>query len=84
MEEVEYVAEVVENAASAVEKLSEEMVQKIPDNHDKLKRTALLVERISKATAQDAQLTLNILHKVYLYSCTLVRGIINLFMLVRC
>ncbi|KAI9177670.1 hypothetical protein LWI28_017936 [Acer negundo] len=64
VEEVEKIAEVVEKVASAAEKLSEEVADAVPDNHPKVKDTALFVERFSKATADDAQLSLNFIHKV--------------------
>ncbi|KAK1568085.1 hypothetical protein Q3G72_020393 [Acer saccharum] len=64
VEEVEKIAEVVEKVASAAEKLSEEVADAVPDNHPKVKDTALFVESFSKATADDAQLTLNFIHKV--------------------
>ncbi|KAL5854997.1 hypothetical protein ACOSQ3_004830 [Xanthoceras sorbifolium] len=62
--EAEMVAEEIEKIAEATEKLSEEAADKIPENHQKLKDTALFIQRLSKATAHDAQLTLNIFHKV--------------------
>ncbi|KAK3185102.1 hypothetical protein Dsin_032388 [Dipteronia sinensis] len=67
VEEVEKIAEVVEKVASAAEKLSEEVADAVPDNHPKVKDTALFVERFSKATANDAQLTLNVIHKVLFF-----------------
>lgn len=65
-EEVESVAEVVEKVAIKAEKVSSEVANVLPDN-GKLKETALIVEHISKIAAQDAQLTLDIIHKVYIY-----------------
>lgn len=65
-EEVESVAEVVEKVAIKAEKMSSEVANKLPEN-GKLKETALIVEHISKEAAQDAQLTLDIIHKVYIY-----------------
>ncbi|XP_024933501.3 uncharacterized protein LOC107427618 isoform X1 [Ziziphus jujuba] len=62
-EEVESVAEVVEKVAIKAEKVSSEVANVLPDN-GKLKETALIVEHISKIAAQDAQLTLDIIHKV--------------------
>ncbi|XP_002522600.2 uncharacterized protein LOC8266813 [Ricinus communis] len=63
LEEVETVAAVVGKAAMAAEKFSAEEAEKLPDN-GKLKKAALLVEGISKATAHDAQLTKDFIHKV--------------------
>uniref|UniRef100_A0A2C9VJV4 Uncharacterized protein n=1 Tax=Manihot esculenta TaxID=3983 RepID=A0A2C9VJV4_MANES len=45
------------------EKISAEAAEKLPEN-GKLKETALLIERVSKATAHDAQLPRDFIHKV--------------------
>lgn len=66
VEEIENVAEVVEKVATVSEKVSTEMANKLHD-HTKLQEAALLVERVSKATAQDAKLTINFIHKVTLF-----------------
>ncbi|KAJ0078021.1 hypothetical protein Patl1_37165 [Pistacia atlantica] len=60
VEGIENVAEVVEKVA---DKVSTQMADKLHD-HTKLQEAALLVERVSKATAQDAELTINFIHKV--------------------
>ncbi|KAJ0011089.1 hypothetical protein Pint_33396 [Pistacia integerrima] len=60
VEGIENVAEVVEKVA---DKVSTQMADKLHDN-TKLQEAALLVERVSKATAQDAELTINFIHKV--------------------
>lgn len=66
MEEVENVAEVVEKVANVAEKVSADVADELPDN-SKLKETLLLVERASKVAAQDAQLTQDLIHKVFLW-----------------
>lgn len=66
VEEAEKVAEVVERVATKAEKVSSEVADKLPEN-GKLKETALIVEKVSKAAAEDAQITLEIIHKVYTY-----------------
>jgi predicted house-cleaning noncanonical NTP pyrophosphatase (MazG superfamily) len=66
VEEVEHVAEVVEKVATVAtvaEKVSEEVAEVLPEN-GKLKETALLMEAVSKATAHDAKLTQDFIHKV--------------------
>ncbi|KAI5604264.1 hypothetical protein BDE02_01G276900 [Populus trichocarpa] len=63
VEEVEHVAEVVEKVATVAEKVSEEVAEVLPEN-GKLKETALLIEAVSKATAHDAKLTQDFIHKV--------------------
>ncbi|XP_010266756.1 PREDICTED: uncharacterized protein LOC104604186 [Nelumbo nucifera] len=61
-ERVENVARAVEKVASVAEKVSAEVADIIP--HDgKLKEAALLVERVSKETAKDAQLAQDIVHQ---------------------
>ncbi|XP_041011793.1 uncharacterized protein LOC121255499 [Juglans microcarpa x Juglans regia] len=62
VEEVEIVAQVVEKVASVAEKVSAEFAEKLPEN-GKLKEAALLVERVSKEAAHDAQLTTDFIHK---------------------
>ncbi|KAF5448458.1 hypothetical protein F2P56_028993 [Juglans regia] len=62
VEEVEIVAEVVEKVASVAEKVSAEFAEKLPED-SKLKEAALLVERVSKEAAHDAQLTTDFIHK---------------------
>ncbi|KAJ9174918.1 hypothetical protein P3X46_013513 [Hevea brasiliensis] len=62
-EEVESVAAVVQKAATMAENISAEVAEKLPEN-GKLKETAVLIERVSKATAHDAQLTRDFIHKV--------------------
>ncbi|XP_031379506.1 uncharacterized protein LOC116194757 [Punica granatum] len=64
MEEVEKVAEVVKKVATVAEKVSEEVAEGISSDNSKLKEAAVWVERVSKATAHDAQLTQDIIHKV--------------------
>lgn len=64
VEEAENVAEALEKAAIATEKASAQVVENLPDN-SKLKEAALLVERVSKETAKDAHLTIELLHKVF-------------------
>lgn len=66
VEEIENVAEVVEKVATVAEKVSTQMADKLHD-HTKLQEAALLVERVSEATAQEAELTINIIHKVTLF-----------------
>ncbi|XP_028080682.1 uncharacterized protein LOC114282239 isoform X2 [Camellia sinensis] len=63
VEEVEIVAEVVEKVATTAEKVSADMAEKLPDN-EILKEAALFVEKVSTATAKDAELTKNFIHKV--------------------
>ncbi|KAH8519607.1 hypothetical protein H0E87_001139 [Populus deltoides] len=63
VEEVEHVAEVVDKVATVAEKVSEEVAEALPEN-GKLKETALLIEAVSKATAHDAKLTQDFIHKV--------------------
>ncbi|KAF2294162.1 hypothetical protein GH714_007968 [Hevea brasiliensis] len=62
-EEVESVAAVVQKFATMAENISAEVAEKLPEN-GKLKETAVLIERVSKATAHDAQLTRDFIHKV--------------------
>lgn len=66
VEEAEKVAEVVERVATKAKKVSSEVADKLPEN-GKLKETALIVEKVSKAAAEDAQITLDFIHKVYTY-----------------
>ncbi|KAI5661357.1 hypothetical protein M9H77_20680 [Catharanthus roseus] len=63
VEEVEEVAEVVEKVATVAEKISAEAAEQLPDNSI-IKKAALAVEHASNATAADAQLTQNFIHKV--------------------
>ena len=63
VEEVENVAEMVEKAAKLAEKVSSDVADMLPEN-GKLKETALFVERVSKQAAQDAQVTIDFIHKV--------------------
>lgn len=72
MGEVEKVAEVVEKVAEEAEKVSEKVAESIPDDSGKLKEAALWVEKASKATAHDAQLAQDLVHKVYIYALTRV------------
>lgn len=67
VEEIENVAEVVEKVATVADKVSTQMADKLHD-HTKLQEAAFLVERVSKATAQEAELTINIIHKVTLFN----------------
>ncbi|WCJ18786.1 hypothetical protein M5689_001111 [Euphorbia peplus] len=68
--EVEIGLEVAENAAAAVEKVaavaenvSTQLAEKLPQN-GKFKQAAVIMEDLSKATAHDAHLTNNFIHKV--------------------
>ncbi|KAI4318464.1 hypothetical protein MLD38_032165 [Melastoma candidum] len=63
MEEIETVAEVVEKVANVAEQVSEKVADSIPDDN-KLKEAALIVERLSKAAEEEAQITQDIIHKV--------------------
>lgn len=63
--EVEKVAKVVEKVATVTEKVSGDVANILPDK-SKLKDAALLVEHISKVTAEDAELTEQFIQKVYL------------------
>ncbi|OAY45151.1 uncharacterized protein LOC110619738 [Manihot esculenta] len=62
-EEIETAATVVQKVATMAENVSAEMAEKLPEN-GKLKETAMLIEKVSKATADDAQLTRDFIHKV--------------------
>ncbi|KDP40933.1 hypothetical protein JCGZ_24932 [Jatropha curcas] len=62
-EEVESVATVVEKVATVAENISADMAEKFPEN-GKLKKTALVIEKVSKATAHDAELTKDFIRKV--------------------
>ncbi|XP_028055546.1 uncharacterized protein LOC114259703 [Camellia sinensis] len=62
VEEVEIVAKVVEKVATMAEKVSADVAEKLPDNGI-LKEAALFVENVSTATAKDAELTENFIHK---------------------
>ncbi|XP_061988795.1 uncharacterized protein LOC133707256 [Rosa rugosa] len=64
MEEVDNVAKVVERVATVAEKVSADVADKLPTNHTRLKKIALLIERVSELAAQDAQLTQDFIHKV--------------------
>jgi hypothetical protein len=66
VEEVEIVAEVVEKVASASEKISAEVADKLPAK-GKLKEAALFVEHVSEEAVRDAQLTEDFIHKVFNY-----------------
>ncbi|KAL6347270.1 hypothetical protein AAG906_013706 [Vitis piasezkii] len=61
--EVEKVAKVVEKVATVTEKVSGDVANILPDK-SKLKDAALLVEHISKVTAEDAELTEHFIQKV--------------------
>ncbi|KAF9663401.1 hypothetical protein SADUNF_Sadunf17G0046000 [Salix dunnii] len=63
LDEVGHVAEVVEKVAAVADKVSEEVAEVLPEN-GKLKETALLIDKVSKATAHDAKLTQDFIHKV--------------------
>lgn len=63
VEEVEVVAEVVENVATVAEKFSAEVAEKLPDNN-KIKLAVLAVEHLSSVAAQEAQLAQDFIHKV--------------------
>ncbi|XP_030539304.1 uncharacterized protein LOC115747322 [Rhodamnia argentea] len=63
IEDAEIVAEVVEQVATVAEKVSAQVADKLPDD-SKLKEAALFVEHVSEATAHDAHLTENFIHKV--------------------
>ena len=52
--------------ATVAEKASEEVAEVLPEN-GKLKETALLIEHVTKATAYDAKLTQDFIHKVSCY-----------------
>ncbi|XP_058096949.1 uncharacterized protein LOC131242372 isoform X1 [Magnolia sinica] len=62
-EVVETAAEVVEEVASVAETVLSEVANRLPDD-SKLKDAVLMVERVSKTTAKDAQLTIDFIHKV--------------------
>ncbi|KAJ6860216.1 hypothetical protein NC651_036547 [Populus alba x Populus x berolinensis] len=62
-DEVEHVAEEIEKVAAVAEKVSEAVAEVLPEN-GKLKETALLIEHVTKATAYDAKLTQDFIHKV--------------------
>ncbi|XP_027338095.1 uncharacterized protein LOC113852035 [Abrus precatorius] len=63
VEEVEKVANAIEKVAMIAEKVSEEVAEKLPED-GKLKKAALVVERLSKQAAHDAELTIEFIHKV--------------------
>ena len=63
VEQVENVAEVVEKVATAAEKLSAQVAEKLSDD-SKLKKAALVVEHVSEITAQDAHATTEIIYQV--------------------
>lgn len=63
VDEVEHVAEEIEKVATVAEKVSEEVAEVLPEN-GKLKETALLIEHVTKATAYDAKLTQDFIHKI--------------------
>lgn len=63
VDEVEHVAEEIEKVATVAEKVSEEVAEVLPEN-GKLKETALLIEHVTKATAYDAKLTQDFVHKI--------------------
>lgn len=67
MEEVDNVAKVVERVATVAEKVSADVADKLPTNHTRLKEIALLIERVSELAAQDAQLTQDFIHKVFIF-----------------
>ena len=62
VEQVENVAEVVERVATAEEKVSAQVAEKLPDD-SKLKKAALVVEHVSEITAQDAHATTEFTHQ---------------------
>ncbi|XP_073261855.1 uncharacterized protein [Populus alba] len=62
-DEVEHVAEEIEKVAAVAEKVSEAVAEVLPEN-GKLKETALLIEHVTKATAYDAKLTQDFVHKI--------------------
>ena len=53
----------MEKVATAAEKLSAQVAKKL-SNDSKLKKAALVVEHVSKITAQDAHTTTEIIHQV--------------------
>ncbi|XP_062200301.1 uncharacterized protein LOC133902987 [Phragmites australis] len=59
----EVVAEVVEEAAVAAEKVSSEVAEQLPEG-GKLRTAAVLVEHASKEVAEEAHLAQDIIHKV--------------------
>ncbi|KAL6883691.1 hypothetical protein ACP4OV_011105 [Aristida adscensionis] len=59
----EVVAEVVEEAAAAAEKVSSEVAEQLPEG-GKLRTAATLVEHASKEVAEEAHLARDIIHKV--------------------
>lgn len=67
IEDAEIVAEVVEKVATVAEKVSAQVADELPDD-SKLKEAALFVEHVSGVTAQDAHLTENFIHKVFVSS----------------
>ncbi|KAM6593277.1 hypothetical protein CsatA_000980 [Cannabis sativa] len=62
VKEVENVAEMVEKVALVAEKMSSEVVDELPEN-GALKKTAMLVERLSHKAAQESHLTKQFIHK---------------------
>ncbi|KAG8091388.1 hypothetical protein GUJ93_ZPchr0012g19911 [Zizania palustris] len=63
VEMVKDAAEVVEEVATAAEKVSAEVAEKLPE-HGTLRRAAVLVEHASKEVAEEAHLAQDIIHKV--------------------
>ncbi|GAV87869.1 hypothetical protein CFOL_v3_31294 [Cephalotus follicularis] len=64
VEEVRHVTEVVEKVATVAENVSMEVADALPEQ-GKLKKAALLVERVSNATAQEAHFANDIARKVH-------------------
>ena len=59
----EAVAEVVEEAATVVEKVSSEVAEQLPKG-GRLRTAAMIVEHASKEVAEEAHLARDIIHKV--------------------
>ncbi|KAK1278332.1 hypothetical protein QJS04_geneDACA019662 [Acorus gramineus] len=60
---VEVAAEVVEEVALVTEKVSSELVEKLPED-GKLKNVVVLVEQVSEKAVEEAQMAIDIVHKV--------------------
>uniref|UniRef100_A0A803PAF6 Uncharacterized protein n=1 Tax=Cannabis sativa TaxID=3483 RepID=A0A803PAF6_CANSA len=64
VEEVENVAKMVEKVALVAEKMSSEVVDELPKN-GALKKTIMLVQRLSHKAAQEAHLAKQFIHKEF-------------------
>ncbi|XP_065871571.1 uncharacterized protein [Euphorbia lathyris] len=63
LEAAEKVAAAVEKVSTLAENASSQLAENLPDNA-KIKQAAVLIQDLSKATAHDAHLTNNFIHKV--------------------